>query len=828
MRSVRLRHNTGQPLSSVSLSSEQTFAATGCGSHVDIVALGVSGAREHVTMQLKATGRFTVTDVAFAPQDPGIVAASGTNGMVAVFDFNTSRMPSSTHGRYSCQWDSGETPRSMNKVSWHPDNSSVLLSSGMDGLVRLYDLRHKQECQGVFNPRSEATRDVAFNPFNASLFAALSENGALSVWDCRNVEAPILKISAHTMFGLSLAWNPSQRDIIATGSRDKTVKVWDIQQASWDGRAHEEATSAAAGVGVAEKEGMGKEAHKPVHLIHTGSSVGRIRWRSGDKFRHQLATAAQSTESQGGEIMVWNTSMPNTPACVLKGHSETCTDFAWLDTPLADSDVPSSKSSRDSAAAMPADGFLGVHQHILSVGKDGMLLVQDIRNAYFPRQHMSASVTAISSQGHVAFQRGTVLREDPIGLLANRFTERAPGWFSDAPSCFGMKIPSTSPEMEAREAALAASAGAGVASKDSSDGKGEEEEAAAVVVGQEAGNQDAKLPQELTEEQASGAHDATASSEGGVKGQVFLGLASIRSLGHARDIRRQLRHGAEGGVFDPAMMSLLARSYQCGTNSRADPAGNNSGVSACQHNLQVAKQAGLHCRAGVWSTALSIICSFISSKAPPTPPGGDATGGMSDQRHGSLAELPLPLPHSGSDMPATLPFGEDILGSLLQELLEGGDCQHFVVLCEVLKHAGMGLLDSVCATTDISTMQRREVYLAYFELLGQMRLFSCVNSIIKDSDEEYISRVSRHGVSMHTACAKCGKELPDGIPWCKKCNGCAAMCSLCHRPVRGLMHWCPVCGHGGHIECSRLWFKYNSTCPSGCGHDCSSQHCYEC
>jgi len=302
--------------------------------------------------------------------------------------------------------------------------------------------------------------------------------------------------------------------------------------------------------------------------------------------------------------------------------------------------------------------------------------------------------------------------------------------------------------------------------------------------------------------------------DGRVKGQIFLGLASINFLEEARDIRKKLRHGAEGGVFDPAMMSLLARSYQCGTSSggggNSSASGNNSGVSACQHNLQVAKKAGLHCRAGVWATALSIICSFSGSQAP----SGDA-GATRDP----VADLPLP--QSGSGMPPTLPFGVEILGSLLQELLEGGDCQHFVVLCEVLKNAGMGLLDKVCAATDISTMQRREVYLAYFELLGQMKLFACVNSIIKESDEEYISRVSRHGVNMHTACAKCGKELPDGMPWCKKCNGCAAMCSLCHRPVKSLMHWCPVCGHGGHLECSKLWFKHNSTCPSGCGHECS-------
>ena len=108
MRSVCLRYDNGQPLSSVSLSPDQNFVATGCGSHVGVISLGENGAREHINIQLKATGRFTVTDVDFSPQTHGGVAASGTNGMIAVFDFQTGQEKS--RSRYSCLWDSGETP----------------------------------------------------------------------------------------------------------------------------------------------------------------------------------------------------------------------------------------------------------------------------------------------------------------------------------------------------------------------------------------------------------------------------------------------------------------------------------------------------------------------------------------------------------------------------------------------------------------------------------------------------------------------------------------------------------------------------------------------
>jgi hypothetical protein len=39
-----------------------------------------------------------------------------------------------------------------------------------------------------------------------------------------------------------------------------------------------------------------------------------------------------------------------------------------------------------------------------------------------------------------------------------------------------------------------------------------------------------------------------------------------------------------------------------------------------------------------------------------------------------------------------LPFTSQLLGRLLHELLEGGDVQHFVVACELLRSAAvMGL-----------------------------------------------------------------------------------------------------------------------------------------
>jgi hypothetical protein len=166
-----------------------------------------------------------------------------------------------------------------------------------------------------------------------------------------------------------------------------------------------------------------------------------------------------------------------------------------------------------------------------------------------------------------------------------------------------------------------------------------------------------------------------------------------------------------------------------------------------------------------------------------------------------------------------LPFSVSIIGSVLLELIEIGDCQHFVVLCELLRYAD--LLEMPILSAKISEQRCQEAYLTYLDMLTKLQLFTVANTIIKFSVTPNISNISKQGVMMHTACAKCGKEIPENCvtPWCSKCKRCPSLCSICYRPVRGLLNWCPLCGHGGHLECTRKWFKKSVTCPAGCGNN---------
>jgi hypothetical protein len=58
---------------------------------------------------------------------------------------------------------------------------------------------------------------------------------------------------------------------------------------------------------------------------------------------------------------------------------------------------------------------------------------------------------------------------------------------------------------------------------------------------------------------------------------------------------------------------------------------------------------------------------------------------------------------------------------------------------------------------------------------------------------------------------------------CGSCKNKLALCGLCHDPIRKQMTFCIGCSHGFHLEHAAEWFKDNAMCPTGCGHICRGE-----
>jgi len=678
--------SSSSSLQAVSISRSQRIAAVACGAYVKILSLDINRGRdinELYALNLRTPGNFTITDVSWSSLDTNeLLAISATNGAITVFDVE------STQKKALQKWETSEISRAVNTIDWHPTDRGILAAACQDGAVRTYDCREKSRAaQTVYSTRADAARDVKFDIFHEHIFSVISENGTLSVWDMRKSDSAKIKIaSAHTTCGLSIAWHPSREWVVATGSRDKTCKIWDLNS-------------------VYEDDSAGT-IPKPTNILHTAAAVAKIAWRPCTGTPDQLAT----TSSADRDVSLWDLNEPNVPICILRGHEDAVTDFVWLDTPLVPVLTSPTKTSKSIKQDEPS--FYNVYQHILSVSKDCRVLVQDLRGGFFPRQHMASSVTAISSKGHVAFQRGHISRSDSWGLLPNSETKSSLEYFNhhafnDSISLVTSSYKSSS-VTESRSPIITTDAIIDILQNDFDfDEISKHFTMASQYV------QDTSITNDSKVDEQDFIDDT---------GNVYVGLADISDLNQSRKIRSE--RGAEAGAFDPAMVCLLAKSYSLGdtpsdtSSTSATTSKKNPVLLACEQNLNVATASGLRDKAAIWATVLTLLPNEITSL----------------QQSADSNDLNFD----------GVPFTIDLLGSILKELLENGDCQHFVVLCELLQRTG--LLQLSLKSADISDIRRQEGYISYLDILAKLQLFCAANSIIKASDSENISRLSMQGI----------------------------------------------------------------------------------
>jgi hypothetical protein len=329
-----------------------------------------------------------------------------------------------------------------------------------------------------------------------------------------------------------------------------------------------------------------------------------------------------------------------------------------------------------------------------------------------------------------------------------------------------------------------------------------------------------------------------ACNDGG--GTVCVGLAHMSNLEEARAVTsgRSGSGAAEGGAFDPAVIKLLAVSYSLGrvVPDGADPtACVADAVEAFQSNEVIARNAGLVGHSVIMSSIAALVPLLHRSAVQPAAT--DADPALAAIERDPFRQLAL-----------------QSLSEVLLELLDGGDCQHFVVCHEILRRArllgglcepprpkpaaadapsgGKGAVETKRAGKEpegpghrrLQDARVREAYLSYIDILTRLGQFTEANDLVVTSNDPYISELSKKGVRFKVGCSSCGKEIAaDQVVgpgakltaltslWCSKCARCAGRCAVCQKPVLDLFRWCPICSHGGHRECIESWFKRSSS-----------------
>ena len=307
----------------------------------------------------------------------------------------------------------------------------------------------------------------------------------------------------------------------------------------------------------------------------------------------------------------------------------------------------------------------------------------------------------------------------------------------------------------------------------------------------------------------------------------YSGMSDFSHLAASLDT---MGTGAEGGAYDPTVIKHLADHYiyvhpiphmkptcnSCLLHGYSDKIAHavKQAIMACQSNGQVASAIGLAGHAATWSAMESLLPSLVSISQSEQKKHIDISGDIAHateikntppsdlnaprQEH---SQLPLDLlPSSTSPSHSwELLFTIEITGDLLVDMLgnnvilmifipfsllfslsyfpETGDCQHFVILCEVIRAIDDGTTLKLVTQKFVSDLRIREGYMSYLDTLDRLRLFSHANALISTSTDRYISQLSKSGVIMRACCAKCGKEVGDndvqtavGSVWCGKCK----------------------------------------------------------
>lgn len=142
------------------------------------------------------------------------------------------------------------------------------------------------------------------------------------------------------------------------------------------------------------------------------------------------------------------------------------------------------------------------------------------------------------------------------------------------------------------------------------------------------------------------------------------------------------------------------------------------------------------------------------------------------------------------------------------------------------RYLGSPVLDFDCRDEDIleksielldrNNQQQYDAFKqAYANVLDRWKLVNQKTQILK-----YIHRPAtpHSGLTFQIVCENCHSDTQ--YPQCTACMKFAMRCALCRLPIKKLMNFCFLCGHGGHLHHMDSWFESNTVCATGCGCEC--------
>lgn len=112
---------------------------------------------------------------------------------------------------------------SITNIRYNPIEYNILVTTGSDRAVVLYDIRRATPLRKVV--LSMKSNGIAWNPMEAFNFTVANEDSNLYTFDMRHLDRPLNVHMDHTMAVLDVDYSPTGTEFVS-GSYDKTIRIF--------------------------------------------------------------------------------------------------------------------------------------------------------------------------------------------------------------------------------------------------------------------------------------------------------------------------------------------------------------------------------------------------------------------------------------------------------------------------------------------------------------------------------------------------------------------------------------------------------------------------
>eukprot|EP01137_Pigoraptor_chileana_P031128 Opistho-2@18512 len=117
--------------------------------------------------------------------------------------------------------------KGVSTVKLFPGSGHLLLSAGMDGKIKLWEVYNKRRCVRTYHGHTKAVRDVCFNN-DGTRFLSCGYDKYIRLWDTESGECVKRFTNNKVAYCVKFNPDPDKQHMFVVGCQDKKVVQWDI------------------------------------------------------------------------------------------------------------------------------------------------------------------------------------------------------------------------------------------------------------------------------------------------------------------------------------------------------------------------------------------------------------------------------------------------------------------------------------------------------------------------------------------------------------------------------------------------------------------------